>query len=146
MRTNVGLWWLLSGFFLLVFAFYTVWNIIAYTTAEVPWFSAIEWVGSVALLFTAFMAALIAFYIQRVHVAQRGELPEDVLTADIDDGDPEMGEFSPWSWWPIVLAFSAGLAFIGLAVGAWMVPIGLGVFAVAIVGWVYEYYRGYFAR
>ncbi|MEI3866484.1 MULTISPECIES: aa3-type cytochrome oxidase subunit IV [Microbacterium] len=146
MRTNVGLWWLLSGFFLLVFAFYTVWNIIAYTTAEVPWFSAIEWVGSVALLFTAFMAALIAFYIQRVHVAQGGELPEDVLTADIDDGDPEMGEFSPWSWWPIVLAFSAGLAFIGLAVGAWMVPIGLGVFAVAIVGWVYEYYRGYFAR
>ncbi len=146
MRTNVGLWWLLSGFFLLVFAFYTVWNIIAYTTAEVPWFSAIEWVGSVALLFTAFMAALIAFYIQRVHGAQGGELPEDVLTADIDDGDPEMGEFSPWSWWPIVLAFSAGLAFIGLAVGAWMVPIGLGVFAVAIVGWVYEYYRGYFAR
>ena len=146
MRTNVGLWWLLSGFFLMVFAFYTVWNIIAYTTAEVPWFSAIEWVGSVALLFTAFMAALIAFYIQRVHVAQGGELPEDVLTADIDDGDPEMGEFSPWSWWPIVLAFSAGLAFIGLAVGAWMVPIGLGVFAVAIVGWVYEYYRGYFAR
>lgn len=146
MRTNVGLWWLLSGFFLLVFAFYTVWNIIAYTTAEVLWFSAIEWVGSVALLFTAFMAALIAFYIQRVHVAQGGELPEDVLTADIDDGDPEMGEFSPWSWWPIVLAFSAGLAFIGLAVGAWMVPIGLGVFAVAIVGWVYEYYRGYFAR
>jgi hypothetical protein len=145
-RTNVGLWWLLSGFFLLVFAFYTVWNIIAYTTAEVPWFSAIEWVGSVALLFTAFMSALIAFYIQRVHVAQGGELPEDVLTADIDDGDPEMGEFSPWSWWPIVLAFSAGLAFIGLAVGAWMVPIGLGVFAVAIVGWVYEYYRGYFAR
>ncbi|WP_322409290.1 cytochrome c oxidase subunit 4 [Microbacterium invictum] len=146
MRTNVGLWWLLSGFFLLVFAFYTVWNIIAYTTSEVPWFSAVEWVGSVALLFTAFMAALIAFYIQRVHVAQGGELPEDVLTADIDDGDPEMGEFSPWSWWPIVLASSAGLAFVGLAVGAWMVPIGLGVFAVAIVGWVYEYYRGYFAR
>jgi hypothetical protein len=145
-RTNVGLWWLLSGFFLLVFAFYTVWNIIAYTTAEVPWFSAIEWVGSVALLFTAFMSALIAFYIQRVHVAQGGELPEDVLTADIDDGDPEMGEFSPWSWWPIVLAFSAGLAFIGLAVGAWMVPIGLGVFAVAIVGWVYEYSRGAFAH
>lgn len=146
MRTNVGLWWLLSGFFLVVFALYTVWNIISYTTAEVPWFSAVEWVGSVALLFTAFMAALIAFYIQRVHVAQGGELPEDVLTADIDDGDPEMGEFSPWSWWPIVLAFSAGLAFIGLAVGTWMVPIGLGVFAVAIVGWVYEYYRGYFAR
>lgn len=154
MRTNVGLWWLLSGFFFLVFLIYTAWNLFS------PWNTvpdsgpqlsdsivlSMEWVGSVALLFTAFMAALIAFYVQRVHRAQGGELPEDVLTADIDDGDPELGEFSPWSWWPIVLAFSAGLAFIGLAVGTWMVPIGLGVFAVAIVGWVYEYYRGYFAH
>lgn len=106
----------------------------------------IPWVGSIALLFLAFMGGLIAFYVQRVHKAQGGELPEDTPTADIDDGDPEIGEFSPWSWWPIVLAFSAGIAIIGLAVGTWMVPIGLAVFVVAIVGWVYEYYRGYFAR
>ncbi|MBW9094009.1 cytochrome c oxidase subunit 4 [Microbacterium jejuense] len=144
MRTNTGLWWLLSGFFLLVAAVYTTWNIIAHPDRE--WYHAIEWVGSVALLFTAFMGALIAFYIGRVHKAQGGELPEDVLTADIDDGDPELGEFSPWSWWPIVLAFSAALGMIGLAVGTWLMPIGIGVFVVAIVGWVYEYYRGYFAR
>ena len=73
----------------------------------------LEWVGTVALLFTALMGALIAFYVGRVHSAQGGELPEDVLTADIDDGDPELGEFSPWSWWPIVLAFSAALGMIG---------------------------------
>jgi hypothetical protein len=78
--------------------------------------------------------------------AQRGELPEDSLTADIDDGDPEMGEFSPWSWWPIVLAGSAAIAAIGLAVGSWLVPVAFGIFVIAIVGWVYEYYRGYFAR
>jgi len=89
---------------------------------------------------------MIAFYVGRVLKAQNGELPEDTLTADIDDGDPEMGEFSPWSWWPIVLAASAAIAVIGLAVGSWMVPIGFLVFVVAIVGWVYEYYRGYFAR
>jgi hypothetical protein len=133
---------------------YTAWNLLSHwdtnlTGAQSYWQTitlSIEWVGSVALLFTAFMAALIAFYIGRVHKAQGGELPEDVLTSDIDDGDPELGEFSPWSWWPIVLAFSAALAMIGLAVGAWMVPIGVTVFVVAIVGWVYEYYRGYFAR
>ena len=96
--------------------------------------------------FTALMGALIGFYTGAVHRAQGGELPEDVLTADIDDGDPEIGEFSPWSWWPLVLASSAAVAIIGLAVGAWMVPIGLGIFVVAIIGWVYEYYRGYFAR
>ncbi|MGX5770868.1 aa3-type cytochrome oxidase subunit IV [Microbacterium trichothecenolyticum] len=144
MRTNTGLWWLLSLFFLAVTVIYTVWNIIAHP--NLPWYNAIEWVGSVALLFTALMGALIAFYIGKVHQAQGGELPEDILTSDIDDGDPELGEFSPWSWWPIVLAFSASLAMIGLAVGAWLMPIGIAVFVVAIVGWVYEYYRGYFAR
>ena len=60
-----------------------------------------------------------------MHKAQGGELPEDILTADIDDGDPELGEFSPWSWWPIVLALSAAIVFIGLAVGTSMLPIGL---------------------
>ncbi|GAA3623659.1 cytochrome c oxidase subunit 4 [Microbacterium awajiense] len=143
MRTNVGLWWLLTVFFLLVAIFYTGWNIIA-NPGEI--IDRIEWVGTVALFFTSFMSALIAFYVDRVHRAQGGDLPEDVLTADIDDGDPELGEFSPWSWWPIVLAFSAGLAILGLAVGVWLFPIGLAVFVVAIVGWVYEYYRGYFAR
>src|SRR6478736_6261561 len=138
MRTNTGLWWLLCVFFLLVAAVYTMWNILEHGAAE--------WVGTVALLFTAFMSALIAFYMQRVHRAQGGELPEDVLTADIDDGDPELGEYSPWSWWPIVLASAAALGMIGLAVGVWLFPIGLGVFVIAIVGWVYEYYRGHFAR
>ena len=144
MRTNTGLWWLLAAFFLLMAIVYTTWGIIFYS--DEVWYDAIEWVGSVALLFTSLMSALIAFYLGRVHKAQRGELPEDILTADIDDGDPELGEFSPWSWWPIVLAFSAALGMIGLAVGAWMFPIGLAVFVVAIVGWVYEYYRGHFAR
>jgi hypothetical protein len=143
MRTNYGLWWLLAAFSLFVTLLYTGWSIIYYTGELV---TRIEWVGSIALLFLTFMCALIAFYVQRVHMAQGGELPEDTLTADIDDGDPEMGEFSPWSWWPIVLAFSAAVFVIGLAVGTWLLPIGLAIFVVALVGWVYEYYRGYFAR
>ncbi|MFT4135291.1 cytochrome c oxidase subunit 4 [Microbacterium sp.] len=143
MRSNVGLWWLLCSFCLLMGIVYTGWNIAAHVGDPVR---RVEWVGTVALFFTAAMAALIGFYLNRVHKAQGGELPEDVLTADIDDGDPEQGHFSPWSWWPITLAFSAALAIIGLAVGTWMLPIGVGVFVVAIVGWVYEYYRGYFAR
>ncbi len=154
MRTNTGLWWVLTAFFFVMFVTYTVWNLVAHwglhsgdgQTAAETFVQSIEWVGSVALLFTALMGALIAFYIGRVHKAQGGELPEDILTSDIDDGDPELGEFSPWSWWPIVLASSAAIAIMGLAIGTWMLPIGFGVFAIAIVGWVYEYYRGYFAR
>ncbi|ANG85556.1 cytochrome c oxidase subunit 4 [Microbacterium aurantiacum] len=156
MRTNTGLWWLLTVFSAVVAALYIGWNLIAHWPAEAAanpgadnwtiFTNSIEWVGSVALVFLAFMAALIAFYIGKVHKAQGGELPEDTLTADIDDGDPELGEFSPWSWWPIVLAASAGVAILGLAVGVWMFPIGVAIFLVAIVGWGYEYYRGYFAR
>lgn len=138
MRTNIGLWWIITVFFFLVAVIYAVWNVVSH--------GGVEWVGTVGLVFAGLMGTMIAFYIGRVHKAQNGELPEDTLTADIDDGDPEMGEFSPWSWWPIVLAASAAIAVIGLAVGSWLVPIGFGVFAVAIVGWVYEYYRGYFAR
>ena len=109
MRTNTGLWWLLAAFFLLVAIIYTTWNILA--NPQEFWPNRIEWVGTVALRASSgLMSSMIAFYIGRVLKSQRGELPEDTLTADIDDGDPEMGEFSPWSWWPIVLAASAAIA------------------------------------
>ncbi|WP_040164192.1 cytochrome c oxidase subunit 4 [Microbacterium gorillae] len=138
MRSNVNLWWILAIFFGVVATAYTVWNILENGHPE--------WVGSVAMYFTMLMGIMIGFYLSRVHKSQGGELPEDTLTADIDDGDPEMGEFSPWSWWPLVLAFSAAIFLIGLAVGQFLLPIGVAIFLVAIVGWVYEYYRGYFAR
>ncbi|MGM7671898.1 cytochrome c oxidase subunit 4 [Microbacterium sp. A93] len=144
MRSNIVLWWIIAGFFFVVAVVYTVWNILAHP--DLPLNNQIEWVGSVALLFTAFMGGMVALYLARTHKAQGGELPEDILTADIDDGDPELGEFAPWSWWPIVLAASAAIFLIGMAVGHFLLPIGVAIFAVAIVGWVYEYYRGNFAR
>ncbi len=140
MRANVNLWWILAVFFLIVTGTYVVWNL-----AD-PNHGRIEWVGTIALLFSALMAVMVGFYLGRVQKAQGGVLPEDRLNADIDDGDPELGEFSPWSWWPMVLAGSASIFMIGLAVGHFLLPIGVAVFAIAIVGWVYEYYRGYFAR
>ncbi|MGL3151333.1 aa3-type cytochrome oxidase subunit IV [Microbacterium sp. A82] len=144
MRSNIVLWWILTAFFLIVAAAYTVWHIVAYP--ELVGAAKVEWVGTIALLFGAFMAAMIAVYLDRTHKAQGGELPEDILTADIDDGDPELGEFAPWSWWPMVLAASAGVFLVGLAVGHFLLPIGIIIFAIAIVGWVYEFYRGNFAR
>ncbi|MFE6733247.1 cytochrome c oxidase subunit 4 [Microbacterium sp. NPDC057650] len=138
MRSNVVLWWVLTVFFMITAGVYVVWNLIVE--------GHVEWVGAVALLFVAFMGAMIALYLHRTYRAQGGELPEDILTADIDDGDPELGEFSPWSWWPMVLAGSAAIFLIGMAVGQFLLPIGLAIFVVAIVGWVYEYYRGHFAR
>ena len=90
--------------------------------------------------------AFIAFYLGRVHKAQGAELPEDRIDANNDDGDAELGFFSPWSWWPIILACGAALGFHGLAVGFWITFIAIPVVIIALVGWVYEYYRGNFAR
>jgi len=145
MRSHIGIWWLLAGFFLLCAIVYPVWNILAFPHRV--WYVAVEWAGSTALLFGFFMSAMIAFYVQRVYKGQQGvELPEDSDDADIDDGDAELGEFSPWSWWPLVLAASAAIAILSLAVAHFLIPVALGLFVIAIVGWVYEYYRGYFAR
>ena len=138
MLTNLRIFWVLAGFFLASAITYIIWAL----AVE----GVIEWAGTVGMVLAAALAAFIAFYLTISHRAQGGELPEDVLTADIDDGDPEIGEFSPWSWWPLVLAFSAALGMIGLAVGYFLLPIAGAVLLVAIVGWVYEYYRGYFAR
>ncbi len=143
MRSNIVIWWVLCGFFFLMSVIYTGWNLIEH--GRNPRADQIEWVGTVAMLLVAAMAAMIAFYLGKVS-KKAGDLPEDSQVALIDDGDPEVGEYSPWSWWPILLAASAGIAVIGLSVGWWLVPIGLVVFLVAIVGWVYEYYRGNFAR
>ena len=139
MRSHIGIWWLLAAFFGVMAVTYTWWNLIAH--------GEVEWVGTVALSFGIFMSAMIAFYIQVVHKGQHGvDLPEDRDDADIDDGDAELGEFSPGSWWPLVLAASAALMILGLAVGHFLIPVALGIFAIAIVGWVYEYYRGNFGH
>jgi disulfide bond formation protein DsbB len=140
MRANVNLFWILAAFFGLSAAVYAFWTWID------TYDPGMEWAGTVALTLTAVLASFIAFYLGRVHKAQGAELPEDRLDANIDDGDAELGFFSPWSWWPIMLAAAAALAFLGLAIGFWLAFIAVPLFVISIVGWVYEYYRGNFAR
>ncbi|MCU1482537.1 MAG: cytochrome c oxidase subunit 4 [Subtercola sp.] len=138
MRANRNVFWILAGFFLLADAIYIFWSLVSY--------GEVEWVGTIGIALAAILGGFIAFYLGRVHSAQGGELPEDVLTSNIDDGDPEMGFYSPWSWWPIILGGSLAIFVTGLAVGTWICFIAVGLILIAIVGWVYEYYRGFFAR
>jgi hypothetical protein len=139
MRANTNLFWILFAFMLLADVAYTIWSLIWYA-------GEVEWVGTVGIGLAAILSAFLAFYLGRVHKAQGAELPEDRLDSNIDDGDPEMGFYSPWSWWPILLAGSGALMVLGLAVGFWIAFIGAAVLLIAIVGWVFEYYRGNFAR
>ncbi|THJ67112.1 cytochrome c oxidase subunit 4 [Arthrobacter echini] len=104
----------------------------------------VEWtepVGFLALYLTGGLAGMIGFYL--AFTARRvGMRPEDRLDAEIHEGSGEQGHFSPWSWWPLVLALAAATGFLGIAVGFWILYIGVGFAAIALVGWVFEYSRG----
>jgi hypothetical protein len=147
MRANANLFWIIAVFFFLADIVYTVWHVIyaqangAQTVGEM-----VEWVGTVAIGLTGVLGVLIAFYLTKATRAIGGVLPEDRLDADIDDGDAEQGFFSPWSWWPVFLGAGAALVFLGLAIGFWIAIIGVPLALIGVVGWVYEYYRGYFSR
>jgi len=145
---NTRLFWILTVFFAILAVVYTVWSLIDFnnTPEAIQRASAVEWAGTIAISLTAILSALIAFYLGRTHSAQGGELPEDRLNANIDDGDAEQGFFSPWSWWPIMLAAGAALLFLGIAVGVWIAAIGAALTLISLVGWMYEYYRGNFGR
>jgi hypothetical protein len=140
MKSNVVIFSILTVYFLLVGTIYTVWNVLVH--------GYIEWAGSLAILLSGGLVGFIAVYLYLVQKKQGGVLIEDREDSDIDDGDPEIGEFSPWSWWPIVLAFSIALVVLGLCIGFnfWLSFLAVPLVLVAMVGWVYEYYRGYFAR
>ncbi len=149
MRVNANVFWALTAFFAIADALYVVWVLVASQdtsgSALTPT-RPVEWVGAIALGLCSILSLLIAFYVTITRRAQGGELPEDRLNAEIDDGDPEVGYFSPWSWWPMVLAFGIALVFLGLAVGIWVSFIGAPIALLAIIGWYFEYYRNYFAR
>lgn len=138
MKTNIVVFSILAIYFGLLATVYTLWSLIAD--------GAMEWTGSLAIALSGVLCLLIAFFLQIQFKNQGGELPEDRLEANIDDGDAELGFFSPWSWWPVTLAAGAAIAFAGLAVGFWVALYGLPLILIGLVGWSYEYYRGYFAR
>jgi hypothetical protein len=100
-----------------------------------------EPVGAACLFLTAGLALLIGAYLGytgRVIDAR----PEDDPFGEISQGAGELGEFAPYSWWPLAAASGGALLFAGLAVGWWLVFIGLGLSVLGVVGWVFEFYRG----
>ena len=150
MGANTKLFWILAGYFGLLAIVYTVWSVFfndqpLASTASVTG-GGIEWAGTVALTLSAVASSLIAFYVGRTHKAQGAELPEDRVDAEIDDGDAEQGFFSPWSWWPVMLAGALAVVFLGLALGPWLALYGVPLVLIELTGWVYEYYRGLFAK
>jgi len=100
-----------------------------------------EPVGPFGLFLSAGVSALIGFYLWETG-RKLDPRPEDDPLALISAAEGEYGFFSPHSWWPLALAASAAVVFLGMAVGWWLVIIGMCLSVLAIVGWTYEYFRG----
>ncbi len=133
MKVEIRLFLGLFVFFIVLTPVYGFWN---------GWR---ELAGVTALLLTALMMALIAWYlhITAKHYQNR---PDDDPAADIDEQAGDYGFFPPYSWWPFWLGLAAAICFAGLAVGWWLFMIGAVIAPVAIVGWTFEYFKGDYAH
>jgi hypothetical protein len=105
-------------------------------------YHAIEPVGLVALLLTGGLALIIGTYF--AFVSHRLEpRPEDNDDAEISDGAGEVGFFSPGSYWPVALAFSAALGGLALAFWEiWMIVVAIIAILFMVGGLVFEYHIG----
>jgi ABC-type multidrug transport system permease subunit len=101
-----------------------------------------DWTGTSALVMTTLLTLMVTIYLG-FHATRMDPRPEDRKNAEIADGAGELGFFPPYSWWPLWCASSLGVIVYGVAIGAWwLVIIGFGLGALALSGWVFEFYRG----
>jgi hypothetical protein len=101
--------------------------------------------GTTALALSVCLAFLIGFYV--LFTGRRlPPRPEDSQEGEIVEGTGELGFFSPHSWWPLFVGLAAALATIGIAIGWWLFLLGAFSVILAMIGFVFEYYRGHYAH
>ncbi|MEO6790829.1 MAG: cytochrome c oxidase subunit 4 [Ornithinibacter sp.] len=101
----------------------------------------VEWVGVIGFTLAGLLGFMIAWYLWMTRSRLEADPSDDPL-GDVDEIQGDFGFFSPHSWWPLFLAASAAIMFLGLAVGWWLFIIGAFFAAPALVGWTFEYWRG----
>ena len=137
MKTNYLLWMFLTGFYALVTAGYALW----WFLTNGGW----EPIGTAALAMLTFMSAFLGFYLWKTSNSQ-GVVPEDRADANIEDGESELGFFSPWSWWPLYLGIACALVFASLAIGWWLTYFAVPLAVIGVIGYVFEHSRGHHAH
>ena len=110
--------------------------------APAYWFITYDWTGTSALTMTMLLAGMVTLYLG-FHAARMDPRPEDRKEAEIADGAGELGFFPPYSWWPMWCALTLAVIVYGVALGLWWLAIiGAALGALALSGWIFEYYRG----
>jgi hypothetical protein len=105
------------------------------------WFITYDWTGTSALVMTTLLVLMITLYLG-FHASRMDPRPEDRKDAEIADGAGELGFFPPYSWWPMWCGMTLAVCVLGVVFGWWLFTIGVGLGALALSGWVFEYYHG----
>ena len=134
MKIEARIFELLTAFFLI--------GAVVYTVLTAMSSKGVEWAGATAFYFSGGLTLIIGTYFR--FVARRVEIrPEDYDEAEIEDGAGELGFFSPHSWWPLLIALSAAITAVGLALWlAFLFVAGLVFVLATVAGLVFEYYIG----
>jgi hypothetical protein len=140
MKAENRLFFVLALFVFAMAGLYGWWTNVA--SPEQSGHQGVEWIGVVALILSGLLLTMIggALWIISRRIAPR---PEDRDDAEIADGAGDLGFFSPGSYWPFGIAFSAMLACLGLAFDQWwLVAVGLISVLFTTCGLMFEYYTG----
>ena len=114
--------------------------------APAYWLIAKDPTGTAALVMPALLTLLVTFYLG-FHASRMEPRPEDRKDAEIADGAGELGFFPPYSWWPLWCGATLALIVFGTAMAAWwLLIIGGALGAIALCGWIFEYYKGVHAH
>jgi hypothetical protein len=125
-----------------IFAICTVFFLLV---APAYWFISGDPTGTSALTMTFLLTLLVTLYLG-VHASKMEPRPEDRHDAEIADGAGELGFFPPYSWWPLWCGACLAVMVLGVVIGWWLFIIGVMLGAVALSGWIFEYYRGVHAH
>lgn len=109
--------------------------------APAYWLITSDPTGTSALVMTALLTLLVAFYLG-FHARRMEPRPEDRKDGEIADGAGELGFFPPYSWWPLWCGLTLATMVLGVVIGWWLFIIGAALGTVALIGLVFEYYRG----
>ncbi len=106
------------------------------------WLITGDWTGTSALTMTTLLTAMVALYLGVIAAKLKEPRPEDRKDGEIADGAGELGFFPPYSWWPLWCALTLSVCVLGVVFGWWLFIIGVALGAIALSGFIFEYYRG----
>jgi hypothetical protein len=134
MKSEMRVFAVVGGFLIVVAAVY------AWLTAVMT--GGVERVGTTALVLSFLLCAMIggSWWLISRRIEPR---PEDREEAEPSDGAGDVGFFSPYSYWPILVGVGTATAAFGIAVWQfWIVGVGLVAVVFSAAGLLFEYYTG----